>query len=114
MSFFSSMVGSAIGAGLATVASELIEKQGGVKGLAEKFEQAGYGDRVRSWIGNGENLPISSDEIHKALGSETVKSLAAKLGIPPEELAAKLSEYLPAAVDHATPNGTLPANTASE
>lgn len=114
MSFFSSMVGSAIGAGLAAAAGEMLEKQGGVKGLVDKFEQAGYGEKVRSWVGNGPNLPISADEVHQALGSDTVKAFAEKLGISPEELTAKLSEFLPAAVDKATPNGTLPAESEKE
>jgi uncharacterized protein YidB (DUF937 family) len=83
-------------------------------GLEEKFDQAGYGDKFRSWVGQGQNLPISADQIHQVLGSDTVRQLAAKIGISPEELAAKLSEYLPQAVDKATPDGTLPAAPAAQ
>ena len=86
----------------------MLERQGGLAGLANQFEAQGLGSKFRSWIGNGENAPISTDEIERVLGSETLQRLAAKLGISPEELAEKLSRFLPNAVDKMTPNGTLP------
>ncbi len=106
MGLLDGLIGGAVGAEMVTVVNGLIEKHGGVKGLVAQFQQQGLGPTIQSWVGNGENLPITPEQVHKALGSDTVQQLAAKLGIPPDQLAAKLSEILPQAVDKMTPNGT--------
>ncbi len=106
MGLLDGLIGGAVGAEMVTVVNGLIEKHGGVKGLVAQVQQQGLGPTIQSWVGNGENLPITPEQIHKALGSDTVQQLAAKLGIPPDQLAAKLSEILPQAVDKMTPNGT--------
>jgi len=111
MSFLNSLVGGALGAEAALLLNGVVEKHGGWNGLVKQFEDQGYGDKIKSWIGKGENLPISPDQVKQALGSQTVRDLAAKVGISPDDLAAKLSEFLPKAVDHATPDGTVPPAT---
>jgi len=63
---------------------------------------------VRSWIGTGANQPISADQIHQVFGSDAVKELAAKVGLSPDVLAAKLSQVLPQAIDKLTPAGVVP------
>jgi uncharacterized protein YidB (DUF937 family) len=73
-----------------------------------QFQRQGFGDTVRSWVGTGQNQPISPDEIHKVLGSDTMNQLAAKLGMTPQELATKLSTVLPQAIDKLTPAGVVP------
>jgi uncharacterized protein YidB (DUF937 family) len=108
MGFLDGLLGGAVGAGMATALNGFIEKHGGVKGIVDQFEKEGFGPTVRSWVGTGENLPITPEAIHKVLGNETVQQLAAKIGVSPDELAAKLSQILPVAVDKATPNGTIP------
>jgi uncharacterized protein YidB (DUF937 family) len=74
--------------------------------IVAQLEQQGLGDTVRSWVGGGANQPITPDQIHQAFGSDTVKELAAKVGLSPQDLAAKLSAILPQAVDKLTPGGT--------
>ena len=83
----------------------LIEKHGGVQGIVAQLEQQGLGSTVRSWVGTGTNQPITPDQVHQAFGADTVKQLAAKVGISPEDLAAKLSQVLPQAIDKLTPGG---------
>ncbi|MHB1666773.1 MAG: YidB family protein [Thiomonas sp.] len=63
---------------------------------------------MRSWIGTGQNQPVSADQIHQVLGSDTVKELAAKAGIDPTQAASGLSELLPQLVDKLTPGGQIP------
>jgi uncharacterized protein YidB (DUF937 family) len=53
-------------------------------------------------------LPISPDQLHQVLGSETMAQLASKLGMTPQELSAKLSTALPQVVDKMTPAGVVP------
>jgi uncharacterized protein YidB (DUF937 family) len=108
MGLFDGLLGGVVGAEMATVVNGLIEKHGGVQGIISQLEEQGLGGTVRSWVGTGANLPISADQIHQAFGSDTVKQLAAKVGMSPEDLAAKLSQILPQAIDKLTPGGVAP------
>jgi len=107
MGLFDGLLGGVVGAEMATVVNGLIEKHGGVQGIVAQLEQQGLGGTVRSWVGPGANLPITPDQLHQALGSDTVKQLAAKFGMTPEDLAAKLSAVLPQAIDKLTPGGVV-------
>ncbi len=69
---------------------------------------AGYGDQVNSWLSEGKNLPISAQQLQEVLGNDTVRQLAAKYGIPVDQLSTVLAQVLPKAVDQASPKGTLP------
>ena len=82
--------------------------QGSLNAIVAKLEQAGLGDQVKSWIGTGQNLPITADQVRQVLGNETVKQLAAKYNIPVDQIAELLAHQLPLAVDHASPDGKLP------
>lgn len=82
--------------------------QGGLNAIVAKLQQAGFGDQVKSWIGNGQNLPITAEQLQQVLGSDTVKQLAARFNIPVDQLAQVLAKQLPLAVDHASPEGKLP------
>ena len=106
MGLFDGIVGGAVGAGLATVLNDFLQKQGGVRGIVSQFEKQGLGATVRSWVSNGENHPITAEQINRAVGYEKLQELGAKVGLSADEIAAKLSEYLPKAIDKATPRGT--------
>jgi uncharacterized protein YidB (DUF937 family) len=108
MGLLDGLIGGAVGAEMVTVVNGLIEKHGGIQGLVDQLEQQGLGATVRSWVGTGANQPISPDQIHQAIGPDTIKELAAKFGMSGDDLAKKLSSILPQAVDHLTPGGKLP------
>jgi uncharacterized protein YidB (DUF937 family) len=80
---------------------------GSVGGLLQQLQQSGLGPQVTSWLGNGQNLPVSADQLKQALGDEHLRQLATQFGIPVDQLLGQLSQHLPAAVDHMSPNGTL-------
>ncbi len=82
--------------------------EGGLSAIVAKLQQAGFGDQVKSWIGTGQNLPISAQQLQQVLGSDLVKQLAARFGIPVDQLSTVLAQVLPAVVDQASPKGTLP------
>jgi len=107
---FKSALGQLGAAVLPAVLSEVMGSggQGGLSAIVAKLEQAGLGEQVKSWIGNGQNLPISADQLRQVLGNDTVRQLAAKYNIPVDQLAAVLAHQLPVAVDHASPQGKLP------
>ena len=107
MGLLDGLVGGAIGAEVATVVNGFIQKQGGVRGILAQFEKQGLGPTIKSWISTGENQPITADQMHRALGYEKLQELGAKLGMSLDEMAAKLSQYLPNAIDKLTPRGNV-------
>ena len=134
MSLFESMLGSvmggqqragASGSGLGSLISmvannpQLIQAaiamlsndggQGGLGGLIAKFQQAGLGNVVGSWVGSGQNQPVSSDQLTDVLGSDTMAELAEKLGTSQGDAAGQLSDILPGLIDKLTPQGQAPA-----
>jgi len=85
----------------------LLAQSGGLQGLANKFAQSGQGTAFQSWVGTGENQPISNNQIQNVLGSGQVNALAAKMGIDPAQASSFLAEYLPKIVDKLTPAGKI-------
>lgn len=81
---------------------------GGLAGLVGKLQQAGLGDAVQSWVGTGQNLPVSADQLRGALGHDTVSGMAQQLGLDSGDLAGQLSQLLPQVVDKLTPHGQVP------
>lgn len=84
------------------------ENSAGLKAIVEKFNAAGLKDVVASWVGKGKNLPVSADQIKSALGSEQLAALAAKIGLPTDNVAELLARHLPGTVDKLTPDGRIP------
>ncbi len=93
--------------GLLGSVSQLINQQGGLSGLVEKFQQGGLGDVVASWVGTGANQPISADQLQQVLGSGPLADIAGKLGVSPDEVGGHLAQLLPQVVDKLTPNGSI-------
>lgn len=80
---------------------------GGLGGLVQQFEQAGLGDVIGSWIGTGQNRPISPDQLGSVLGPDVLGRLAEQSGMSQGEVGGQLSELLPQLVDKLTPTGRL-------
>ena len=80
---------------------------GNLQGLVAQLEQGGLGPQVQSWLGNGQNMPVTADQLRAALGSDQVKQLAQHFGIDPQAALNLLAQHLPNVVDQASPNGTL-------
>ena len=108
MGLFDGILGGIVGAEMATVVNHLIEQHGGVAGIVNQLQSQGLAATAKSWISTGPNQPISPEQVHQAFGPEAIAQLAAKTGLDPKDLLQRLSQALPAAVDHLTPGGTLP------
>src|SRR5512141_1416649 len=67
---------------------------GGVQGLVQAFQNQGLGEVVASWIGNGQNMPITAAQIEQVIGSERLQFIAQKFGVPPDTIASGLAEML--------------------
>ena len=99
--------GSGGAAQLIGVLGGLLAQSGGLQGLANKFAQSGHGDAFQSWVGMGENQPVSNDQIQNVLGPEQVKAIATRMGVDPAIVSTFLAEYLPKIVDKLTPAGKI-------
>lgn len=95
--------------GLMDVVGSLINnpQTGGLQGLIKSFEEKGLGGVAASWVGTGQNLPISPEQIQSVLGNEQVAAFAQKLGISAQDVSAQLAQFLPQVVDKLTPNGSM-------
>jgi len=114
MSLLDSLTDNLDVAHLSKVAGPLREMLSGdgVHQVLGKLNAGGLGDTVQSWVGLARNLPISADQISSVLGNDTVRSIAAKVGIPSDKVASALAHLLPHTIDKMTPDGTPPASNA--
>jgi uncharacterized protein YidB (DUF937 family) len=101
--------GQSQGGGLMNVVMGLVNEHGGLQGLISQLQASGLGEQAKSWVGTGENLPVSPDQIRSLLGSDKLQALAAQLGMNHQDAAGSLAELLPKAVDKMTPGGEVPA-----
>ena len=115
MGLLDNLAGSLLGgdagtsSGLAKSVMEMIGsgQGGGLNGLVQAFQQNGLGKLVDSWIGTGQNLPVSPSQVQQALGPK-VQELAQQHGMSADSVSQALSQLLPGLVDHLTPSGQLP------
>ncbi|WP_298603979.1 YidB family protein [Zoogloea sp.] len=107
---------------LLQLAMSLLQGQGGVAaqggqldlggilgGLVARFGEAGLAEQASSWVGTGQNLPVSAEQIGQVFGNSALGDMAAQLGMPSEQVAGHLANLLPQVIDGLTPGGQLPA-----
>ena len=49
---------------------------GGLGGLVDKLQKGGLGNLVNSWVGPGQNQPVSPNQLGPVLGPDIIKTLA--------------------------------------
>ena len=81
---------------------------GGLGALLEQLQRAGLGDQARSWVGTGQNMPISPDAVEQIFGRGGVAEIARKAGVSEADASRGLSQLLPEVVNHVTPDGDVP------
>jgi len=92
----------------------LLGKMGGgaqgsqLNGLLDQLSTGGLDGQLKSWIGTGQNAPVTGAQVAEALGPQQISEAAASAGVSPEVAAHDLAEVLPQLIDTATPEGQLP------
>jgi outer membrane protein OmpA-like peptidoglycan-associated protein/uncharacterized protein YidB (DUF937 family) len=84
-------------------------QNGGIAGFLSHFQQAGLGSLVSSWMGHGDNNPISANQLEQGLGGETLGRLATSAGLPVAVAVPAMAFMLPKIIDLLTPNGSIPS-----
>ena len=75
--------------------------------LMSKLTEGGLGEQVKSWMGDGENAPVSADQLKAALGEDQIAAASEKMGIDSDSAAQKFSEALPDLTDKFSSGGSL-------
>ena len=60
-----------------------------------------------SWLGEGDNADISSEQVQQLLGSDKIQQAASQLGTSQNELLAGLKDMIPQVVDKSSSGGNL-------
>lgn len=76
-------------------------------GITDKLKEGGLGEQLTSWLGDGENAPVSADQITSALGADKIGEMASKLGVDAGSAAEKLSQAMPSLMDKFSSGGSL-------
>ena len=98
-------------AAMAAVAAPMVIKflqGGGLNKLLGGFQEKGMADKADSWVGTGENKPITPQELQQVVPQEQIDQIAQQTGATPEQTADALATALPQVVNQVTPNGQLP------
>lgn len=93
--------------GLASV-TKLFSANGGLQGVMAKLTSNGQGQQVQSWVGTGENQPVSGTDVKQALDDDSLNKLAQQAGTTPDKVSDDVARVLPQMVSKATPQGEVP------
>ncbi|MGP4045737.1 YidB family protein [Streptomyces sp. 2A115] len=80
-------------------------------GLLDMLTKAGLAEQRDSWVGTGENQPVTGAQIQQALPDDTLKQVSEQAGVTTDQAATELARTLPEAVDRLTPDGHLPSGS---
>jgi uncharacterized protein YidB (DUF937 family) len=78
--------------------------------IKEQADKAGLGDIFDSWVGTGENKPITADQVKQMSNPENLQKIADDAGMSVDQAAEELSKALPDVVDKVTPDGVIPSD----
>ncbi|MEU5956426.1 YidB family protein [Streptomyces sp. NPDC047525] len=113
-----SLLGGLLGGGGAGGAGGAAGGQGGsggnpLGGLMDMITKSGLvsQEQLDSWVGKGDNQPLSPDQVKQSVPDETLDKVAADAGVSRDEAADQIAQQLPQAVDKLTPQGQVPTGS---
>lgn len=99
---------------LLQIALMMLQQNGGVEGVLNKFRQGGLAQQADSWVSTGQNMNISADQLQQVFGSSTMSDLAARLGTSEDQAGSAMAQVLPEVINRLTPEGRVPENDNEE
>jgi len=94
-------------AAIVAIALQLLQRNGGIEGVLGKLRQAGHGSEADSWVGKGQNAPVTPDVLAQIFGRDQVGSAAREMGVDPDEALGGLASVFPEIVNQVTPQGRV-------
>jgi OmpA-OmpF porin, OOP family len=91
----------------------MFQKQsGGLAGFLDMFKQKGLASLASTWIGGGSGLPlaINPTQLENVIGSDLMKGIASKTGLPIGPISSALAFMLPKIIHGLTADGKVPAD----
>ena len=96
---------------LLQIALTMLQQNGGLDGVLNKFREGGLAQHADSWVGTGQNMDISGDQLQHVFGSSTMNDLASKLGMPAGQAGSVMAQVLPELINQLTPQGQVLVNS---
>ena len=96
---------------LLQIALMMLQQNGGLEGVLGKFRQGGLAQQADSWVGTGQNMEVSGDQLQEVFGPSTMGDLASKLGMPTGQAGSVMAQILPELINQLTPQGQVPENS---
>jgi uncharacterized protein YidB (DUF937 family) len=90
-----------------SILSQVLANSGGLQGVVNKLQQAGLDKQVASWLSNGQNIPVTKEQLRAAINDKELQQIARSMGVPVDQALDVLAKYLPDAIDQASPNGQI-------
>jgi uncharacterized protein YidB (DUF937 family) len=81
---------------------------GGLQKILGGLKAQGLSQQADSWVGTGQNEPVSGADMEKAVGKEKIQEVANQLGVSESEAADVVAKAVPEVVDKVSPDGQLP------
>jgi uncharacterized protein YidB (DUF937 family) len=96
---------------LLQLALSMLQQQGGLGGVLGKFREAGMADQADSWVGTGQNMNISPNQLEQVFGSGALSDIASKLGVSQDQAGTAMSQVMPELINQLTPQGQVTADS---
>jgi len=81
---------------------------GGLKKIMAGMQAKGLTSEADSWVGTGDNQPVTGAQMREAIPDEQLNEVASQLGVSQDEAADQLAQVLPEVVNTVSPDGELP------
>ena len=77
---------------LLQVALLLLQQNGGLEGVLNRFRQGGLGQQADSWVGTGQNTPLPPDALERVFGRDGLDEIARRAGVSERDASRGLSQ----------------------
>ena len=78
-----------------------------IGGMVAALQSGGLASIAASWLGDGDNESISTDQVKQVIGDGKISQAAAELGTDEGSLLSGLSQALPQMIDKSSNGGSL-------
>ncbi|MCK7594865.1 YidB family protein [Pseudomarimonas salicorniae] len=104
--------GATQGASLMVALMGLVQRSGGFESVIKRFEEAGLGGLVQSWLSPAPNAALGAEQLQSVFGAEAMAQAAQQAGLSTQQATRAISDLLPELINQFSPGGQLASNHA--